>query len=179
MSNISAVRNTLQVEELASEAAVSSGTATRIGESIRHIQLYNIENPSWSMNGIYGKNTGAQSTVDGARAIFSDLEIVGFFMFNSGAGVSGVSEIDILRHTSSGAGTSIFSTRPQISSAAGNNAFLSMYLDPALTLENPAGTTLPVFSTTQLTAGDALTLNFVTKQNNGSGLSCVLAVRPR
>ena len=179
MSNVSAIKNIIQSEEVTSEAAVSSGTATRMAESIRHIQIYNIENPTWKLNGTYGKGVGAQATVDAAVPIFTDCDIVGFFMFNTVAGSSGSTEINILRHTASGAGTSIFSVRPQISYTAGNLAYLATYLDPVLTLENPAGTTLPTFSTTQLTAGDALTLNFVQRQVSGNGLTVTVAVRPR
>jgi len=53
------------------------------------------------------------------------------------------------------------------------------WLNPAETLENPAGTTLPTFSVTQLNKGDALTLDFVSRQLMAESLTVALAVRPR
>ena len=179
MSNVSAVRNIMQAEELTSEAAVSSGTATRIGEALQFHNLYQLAPLFWNLNGRYGGSTAAQTGVDGALPIFTNCDIVGFFMFNQVAGASGITEIDILRHTASGAGATIFSVRPSISYVAGNLAFISLYRDPSVVLENPAGTVLPTFSQTQLNAGDALTLNFVTRQLNANGLTVSLAVRPR
>lgn len=169
----------IQVEETQYAAAVSSSVAQRLGSGINFINLYQHTDRSWVLNGNYGVSTGAQSGVDGAIPIWRDMEIIGFFMFNYVNGVSGTTEINIMRHTASGPGSSIFTVTPKITTAAGNQAFMMEWYDPAEILENPTGTTLPTFLSRNLNKGDALTLDFVQRQSNAENLTITLAVRPR
>lgn len=179
MSEIAGQRKMIQIEEVAYAAAVSSGTGSRLGSSINFINLNQYDHKGWVLNGKYGTSTAAQNDVDGALPVFRDSEIVGIFMYNFIAGSSGTTQIDIKRHTASGSGTTIFSIKPSISFTAGNNAYLSYWLDPSEILENPTGTVIPTFSVTSLDKGDALTLDFVSKQLGGNGLTVALALRPR
>jgi len=180
MSDISPLRKIIQVEEARYPAATSESFATRVGSSINFINTYQHMEKEWVLNGRYGATTGAQTSVDGAIPIGRDLEIVGFFMYNAVAGVSGSTEIDIKRHTVSGsAGSSIFTVRPQISYTAGNDAYLMVWFNPAETLSNPSGTTLPTLPSYNLDKGDALTLDFINRQQNGESLTISIMVRPR
>lgn len=179
MSDISPQRKMIQVEETAYSAAVSSSVAQRMGAGINFINAYQHTDRSWVLNGRYGVSTGAQSGVDGTIAIWRDMEIVGFFMFNQAAGSSGNTEVNIKRHTASGSGTSIFTVTPKIAYTAGNLVYMSVWYDPLEVLENPAGTTLPTFVSRDLNKGDALSLDFVERQSGAESLTITLALRPR
>ena len=180
MSDISPLKKMIQVEEARYPAAASESFASRVGSSINFIKLYQLMEKEWVLDGRYVTDAGPQTSVDGAIPIGRDLEIVGFFMYSAVAGSSGSTEIDIKRHTTSGsAGSSIFTVRPQISFTAGNNAFLMVWFNPAETLSNPSGTTLPTLPSYNLDKGDALTLDFVGRQLNGESLTVSLMVRPR
>lgn len=173
------IRKIIQVEDTQYAAAVSESLGSRLAQSVNHILFYQYDHKGWVMNGKYSGNGGAQAGVDGALPIFRDMDIVGFFMFNYVAGSSGISEVDIVRRTASGAGSSIFSVRPSISYGAGNEAYMMTWLDPLEVLENPAGTTLPTFSVTTLDKGDCLSLNWVTRQLGAESCNVTLALRPR
>ena len=177
MADISPQRKQIQVEETRYSAAVSSSVAQRIGAGINFINLFQHTDRSWVLNGRYGFTTGAQTGVDGTIAIWRDMEIVGFFMFNEISGSSGTTEINIKRHTASGVGTSIFT--PKIVYTAGNLVYMSVWYSPLEILENPSGTTLPTFLSRDLNKGDALSLDFVQRQFDAESLTITLALRPR
>ena len=179
MADQTGLRKIIQVEDTKYAAAVSESLGSRLAQSVNHILFYQYDHKGWVMNGKYSGGGGAQSGVDGALPIFVDMDIVGFFMFNYVAGTSGVSEIDIKRHSASGVGTTIFSVRPSMSYTAGNQAYMMNWLSPAAVLENPSGTTLPTFSVTSLDKGDALTLDWVSRQLGAESCTVTLAVRPR
>lgn len=180
MTDISPLKKKLQLEELLAAAAVSSGTGQRLGASINFILDFETIHRTWQVNGIYGRSTGAQSAIDGSIPIEFNMEICGFYMANEIAGSSGTTEIDIRRQVASGsAGTSIFSVRPQITSAAGDKAKLQANYTPNETLHNPTGTTMPTFSSFNLDKGDALFLDFVTRQQDAQSLTVTLIMRPR
>jgi hypothetical protein len=180
MADISPVRRKIQVEEVQAFASVSSSTGNRIGASANFILERLKIHRNWQINGRYGRNVAAQSEIDGGIPLEEDLEIVGFYMNNQIAGASGITEIDIRRRVASGTtGTSIFTTRPSISFAAGDNAKLQVGLSPSETLHNPAGTVLPVFSGVNLNKGDDLFLDFVSKQLGAESLTVTLILRPR
>lgn len=179
MSDISPLRTTIQAEEVAYAAAVSSGTGTRLGQGLNFHNVNQIQIVEWVLNGNYGRNTGAQSGVDGAIPIFRSCEIIGFFMFNYVAGSSGITEIDIQRYTASNTKASLFSVRPSLSYTAGNEAYMSVWYDPNTTLENPTGATFPTYVSRNLDAGDALGLDFVTRQQDAESLTIILALRMR
>lgn len=179
MANISPVKTIIQSEEVAYAAAVSSGTGTRIGQGLNFHNTNQIQIVEWVLNGKYGRNIGAQENVDGAVSIWRDCEIIGFFMFNQIAGSSGVTDIDIQRYTSSNTKASIFTVRPSLSFTSGNEAYMSVWYDPTNVLENPTGSTFPTFVSRNLNAGDALALDFVTRQLDAESLTIQLALRMR
>lgn len=179
MSDITPLRTIIQSEEVAYAAAVSSGTGTRLGQGLNFHNTNQIQIVEWVLNGKYGRDTGSQSGVDGAISIWRDCEIIGFFMYNGVAGSSGLTDVEIRRLTSSGVSASIFTTRPTLSFTSGNEAYMSVWYDPTNVLENPSGSTFPVFSSRNLNAGDALVLDFVSRQLNAESLTVQLALRMR
>lgn len=179
MSNITPLRTVIQSEEVAYTAAVSSGTGTRLGQGINFHNTNQIQLVEFILNGKYGKSTAAQSGVDGTIPIFRDCEVVGFFMFNYVAGASGVTEVDIQRYTASNTKSSIFSVRPSLSYTSGNEAYMSIWYDPSTTLENPTGATFPTWVSRNLNAGDALGIDFVSRQLGAESLTIRLALRMR
>lgn len=179
-TEITGARANIYVEDVQYRAAVSEAVGSKIGSSINFINNYQYDSRGFFLNGGYGSYSGAQVGVDGAWGILFDVKLVGIFMFNLVAGVSGTTTLDVKRRTASGgSSTSIFSTKPSITSAAGNNAFVFNRTIDSTVLDNPAGTTLPIFGTTDLDAGDMLTLNIDAKQVSGENCGLVLYYRPR
>lgn len=180
MADITPARSNIQSEAVAYKAAVSEATFTTIGAAVNFINLKQYDQKAFFINGPYSIVSGAQTEIDGAIAILFDCEIVGVMMYNMVAGSSGTTTLDINRWTASNTGgTSIFSTRPSITSAAGNKAFVFRDVLNSTTLENPAGTTVPVLSVTQLNAGDMLTCDIDAKQTGGENCGVILMIRPR
>jgi len=179
MSDITGERKLIQSEEVAYAAAVSSGTGSRIGSVLNFHTMSQHQKMSWKFNGKYGRSTSAQTGVDGSVFIMRDCIIIGFAMSNLVNGTSGSTEIDIIRFQSSGSGTTIFGTRPQISTAGGNNVFMSAWYDPNEVLENPSGTLLPSYTSMLLNKGDMLTFNFVQRMAGAQDLTVELTTRLR
>ena len=180
MTAISPERKIIQIEETAFAAAVSSSVATRIGATNNFLLEKEKGHRTWQINGKYGTSTGPDSSIDGSIPIEEDMEIVGFYMASSVAGVSGITEIDIRRRVASGTtGTSIFTTRPSISFSAGNNSKLQTKYNPNVVDHNPTGTILPVFNSFDLDEGDDLFLDFVSRQSLAEGLTVTIILRPR
>ena len=179
MSDLASSRTIIQTEAVSFGAAASESTITAIAASTNFNSEFQGRDPQWKLNGPYQSKT-AGFVVDGSWIAPHDCKIYYFSMSNLSAGSSGTTEVDILRHTASGSGTTIFSTRPAITSAAGNNAFMAKrYADTVVTDENPTGTTLPVFVSLDLNRGDMLTCQIVSVQTGGSNFTLTLNVRPR
>lgn len=179
MSNINPVRTIIQSEEVSYASAVSSGTGTRLGQGLNFHNTNQIQVYQWVLNGRYGRNSGPQSGVDAAQAIWRNCEIIGFFMFSSVAGSSGTTDIDIRRFTASGVSASIFTQRPTLTNAAGDEAYMMSWYDPTNVIENPSGSGFPLFVSRNLDAGDALVLDFVTRQVDAESLTIQIATRMR
>ena len=179
MSDLASNRSVVQVEAVSFGAAASESTITQIAANTNFNIAFQGRDPHWKLNGPYQSKT-AGFVVDGAWIAPHDCTIYYFSMANLGNGSAGTTEIDILKHTASGAGVTIFTTRPAITSAAGNNAFMAKrYSDTVVIDENPTGTTLPVFTSLNLDRGDMLTCQIVSVQTGGSNFSVTLNVRPR
>ena len=106
---------------------------------------------------------------------------VGFIAFsNAVKGSSGTTRIDVNWFSNSGINEgSIFSTRPAISSAAPNNAYLARDI---LNLVNVggggAGVTTPVLSKTTFLAGQAIAVDLDEAMNGGENFSLTIYFRP-
>lgn len=179
MSDLASSRSILQTEALVFGAAASESTVTQIAENTNFNSEYQGRDPQWKLNGPYQSKV-AGFVFDGSWIAPTDCKIYYFSMSNLIAGSSGTTEIDILKHTTSGAGSTIFSTRPSMTSAVGNNGYMAKrFADTPVTDENPAGTTLPVFISLDLNRGDMLTCQIVSVQTGASNLNVTLNVRPR
>lgn len=182
MSDIAPQRIIIQQEETKYRAAVSEATLSRVGATTNFINMKQYDSRGFFLNGPYGNGAGSTG-VDGAWGILFDIEIVGIMMFNLvTGGVPGTwTQLDIRRFTATNTGnTSIFSTKPRLSGSTPNNAYLFLDLLNSTTLEDPGlGATLPVMATTQLNAGDMLTMNLDTAMTGGQNCGILLYYRPR
>jgi len=178
MSDITGERILIQNEEVAYKAAVSEATFTRMGSSVNFISQFQHDRKEFFLNGLYS----AVTAIDGAHMFLYDATIVGYCAFNLVAGSGGTTTFDVRRYTASDTGgATILSQLPAIASTAGNNAFVGEELLPTPTvLENPAGTTLAIFSTTEVNAGDLIVADVTTAQT-GFPENCGLIIfhRPR
>jgi hypothetical protein len=177
MSDITEERINIQNEEVAYKAAVSESTFTRVGSAVNFINKRQFDTKTFEINGPYK----VAQAIDGAFIAPFDMEIIGVGAFNIVNGSSGTTTFNIRRFTASNTGgSSIFSTKPAISTAAGNNAYVARRLIPAnLTLENPSGTTLPVISVVNIDAGDMLVCDIDTVQASAQNCGLVIWFRPR
>lgn len=168
-------RALIQTEEAQFKFAVSESMFQKTGKSLNFMLNRTHQEKGWYINGNYSFVSLPFNSVDGFTFFKFDALIVDAFMFVQFAGGGGTTELDIKRATTpGGAFTSIFSTTPKITAAAGNNAWT--YVGGVL-----AGATAPVISTTMVNANDALRCDIITTQTgstvNGCGL--VLIYRPR
>lgn len=178
MVDIPGERILIQQEETAYKAAVSEATSTRQGAVSNFISNYQHDRKEYFISGIYL----AVTAIDGAHMFLYDAEIVGYCAYNLVAGSGGTTTFDIRKYTASNTGgASILSTLPAIASSAGDIAYVGEELLPTPTvLENPAGTTLAVFSDTLINAGDLIVADITTAQD-GFPENCGLTIyhRPR
>jgi len=179
MADITPRRINIQEEETAYRAAVSEATLSRVGASTNFINMKQYDSRGFFLNGPYSI-IGAQTGVDGAWGILFDIEIIGVMMFNLVAGSSGTTTLDIRRFTASNTGnTSIFTVKPSLTNASGNNAFVFRDFLNSITLESPTGATVPTLAVTNLNAGDMLTMNKDASQVGGENCGILIYYRPR
>jgi hypothetical protein len=176
---INPARNLIQAEETDYKSAVSESVVTRIGASLNHIMLKQWLNFDYKLNGSYQFGVN-ETNLDGMFIFPVDCE-VGFIAFsNAVSGVSGTTRLNVRWFSNSGINEgSIFSTRPAISSAAPNNAYLARDI---LNLVNigggGAGVTTPVLSKTTFLAGQAIAVDLDEAMNGGENFSLTIYFRP-
>jgi len=181
MADVTPFRQNIQNEDIQFRSSVSEAVGGKLGGSINFINDYQHFDKPFFLNGSYSNNPGLpQLGVDGAFVFDKDVYIFAIDMYNLVAGSSGILELDLIRHTSSGTvGTSIFTTRPSIDFSSGNNAYLGKRFFDNVVLSNPAGTILPVLAVTQLNAGDMLTCNLTAVQAGGQSGGIKISFRIR
>lgn len=179
MADVTPYRSNIQAEDVQFRASVSEAVGSKIAGSVNMINTYQYDAKGWFVNGPY-YILGAQTGIDGAYVCMSNLEIYGLEMYNLVGGSSGTLQFDIIRHTSSGTvGSTIFSTKPALSTASGNNAYLAKRFSDSTVLQNPTGATQPVLISANLNAGDMLTCDMTSVQTGGQNAGIVLHLRPR
>lgn len=176
MALLADVRRYVDELEIKYRAAVSESTFSKIGSAINFILHRTHEKKDFFLNGRYGVASVPALGVDGVCIFEFDAEIFAVYMFNHVAGSSGTTELDVKKQaTSGGAYSTIFSTTPKITSAAGNYARIG-------TGETVSGCTAPVLTSTPLnvSAGEALRLDLISAQG-GVPENCgiVIHYRPR
>lgn len=178
-------------EETRYRAAVSESVAQKMGSSQNFINLRQFDEKSFRANGPYGQVvTTPVLGLDGLYVFQFNAEIIGYFMWNLTAGLSGTTELDVKRATvSGGAFTSIFSVTPKIDSTAGDDTFFLGYditensttqvFTPNPT--PPTGVTVGTFSMAPfpINAGDAIRTDILSVMPGAEDCGLVLLHRPR
>lgn len=172
------------------KAAVSEFIAQAMGGSLNFINYFQHSEKQFFLNGDYSVVAGVQLGVDGLAVFEFDAQIIDVWMFNLVAGSSGTTQLDLkIATTSGGTFTSIFTTKPAISSAAGSNVWVGA-VDPSIIgplyspsppYSPPAGTTQPVLDsslTNAIPAWTAIRLDILTKQNHGENCGILVHYRP-
>lgn len=171
-------RNSIYIEGAQFRSAISEDLVQRVGSSINFINDYQHSEKQFFINGLYGTATTPVLGVDGLAVFEFDAYIIDAWMFNITAGSAGTTEIDLkIATTSGGAFTSIFSTTPKITSAAGNNAWVGAPTGGPYT--PPSGTTQPVFATRNISAYTAIRCDLLQKQTAGQNCGIIIHYRPR
>ena len=167
MSEITAARYNIQVEEVQYSSAVSESTFNKIGGSINHINTYQNNFLEFgflkaiSPNGTptYNQGQSVPAVMSGIEPFIDSCEIYKVALIHGTSGSSGTSELDI-EWAAHGSGTwaTIFSTTPKAtSSTASNTSWVTG-------LAAPTGITTPVLSKTTFAVGDRLRCKVVTLQ---------------
>lgn len=174
---VTPARNMIYYEGSQFRNAVSEDLIQRLGSSINFINNYQYSEKQFFLNGPYSNLPSYPQTFSDGLVFFQyDAEIVNVFAFSITKGVSGTTELDVKRATSSGgAFTSIFSTTPKFTSACSNNVWTdSAGLTPVQT-----GITRPVLATVNLNAGDALRVDLISAMQSAYNTGLVIIYRPR
>jgi hypothetical protein len=172
-------------------AAVSEDLIQRISGLQNFIGLYQHSEKQFFLNGPYSFTATPQTGADGLTIFEFDATIIDVWMFNLVAGTSGTTELDIkMATTPGGAFTSIFSTTPKITSAAGANRWVG---NPSIwtsglpvvdsTYTPPSGCTKPVLTgggqTLNVNKYSALRLDLISAQVGGENCGLLVHYVPR
>jgi hypothetical protein len=179
MAKVTPEKIDLFEQEIQSGSAASEDTMQRVAASVNFWNSFYEGQRGWFVNGNYSLFSTPIVGIDGAYGCITDMDVYGFTMFNLVAGTSGNTELDIQVTPAVGAPYSLFSTKPVINFQSGNTARIITNVTTNTVLAQSSFTTLPVFSTTQLNAGDLLTLNLNQAQVGGQSCGLILALRPR
>ncbi|OPZ24611.1 MAG: hypothetical protein BWZ03_00086 [bacterium ADurb.BinA186] len=173
------VRGIIYIEGARFRSAVSEELIQRLGATNNFISLYQYDTKDFFLNGPYSSVSTPQTAVDGLYVFPFDVEIFDAVMFNIVSGSSGTTELDIKYATAPGGSfTSIFSTTPKITSAAGDYAWIGV--GGSLT-----GATAPVFTSTpaspsfNVDAGWAVRIDLLQSQAGAQNCGLLLYFRPR
>jgi len=171
-------RREMYQEELDFRSAISEFTASKQASVTNFINLYHFERKQWILNGAYSEV--AVNGLDGMWPITIDMEVLFFTMTNLVSGSSGITEADIELFTAPGvSGGSIFSTTPKMDSNVTNNSYMIKDIVTPANDVNPAGTTLPVFTTNLFNKGQALQFNLLQSMFDVETMSVEIMYRPR
>jgi len=157
MSNFPGDRLLIQTEQLVTRRPTSESLFQPMAGSINHILENNYFATIFTANGAYKSGLG-RNRFDAFFRFKFNAQIIGASILNGDPGISGTTEIDVLRFTTSGGlGTSIFATTPKITSAAPANTWIG-------TGETVTGAVAPVLSTVprlNVNIGDVLQAKFL------------------
>ena len=179
MAIVSPEKINLFEEEIQSGSAASEDTMQRVAASVNFWNTFYEGQRGWFLNGVYGSLGVPQIGVDGAYPALTDLDVIGFSMYNLVAGSSGLTELDIQVVPPTGPTVSLFTVKPQINFQSGNNSRMIVDVANNVVLAQSTFTTLPTFATTVIQAGSLLTLNLSNAQVGGQSCGLILALRPR
>lgn len=174
MTDVSRLRQNIQVEETQYGAGVSEFTLQKVGGSVNFINDRQYDTRKVCLDGPYWVATVPLTGVEALEPFPFDTEIFNCAMYNMVAGSSGTTEIDVKVCTSSGGSfASIFTVTPKISYNAGNDNYFLMKDEDGNANTAGTGQTMPTWSATyidaitghlNIPAGAALRTDLVNKQ---------------
>lgn len=158
MSDFPEERLIVQTEQLQTRGPVSESLVQTMGGSINKVLKQQVESIIFAANGAYKGGLG-RNRFDGFYRFRFNATIINVQIFNGDPGLSGTTEVDILKFTSpGGVGASIFSTTPKVNSAAAANVWARIG-------EVVTGVTAPVLTSSpnglSVNAGDVLQAKFL------------------
>lgn len=171
MAEITPSRELLDEKDTAYKRSLSESIMTRFGATNNFIAKYQTDIKEFKMNGSYSVATGI-TYFDGIASFFYNSEIVGVTFYNGQSGVSGTTTFDLRWQDENGVDQgSIFSVKPSINSTSSDETFAQRNLETGNDNGKTTGVTLPTFSKTTFTEGQAvyavLTGAMVSAQNCG------------
>lgn len=171
---IADAKGVLYEEEVGYKRSVSESTFLKMGGAINFMNNRLHQTIKFQLNGVYNQIGTPLYYIDGMVIFPYDVEIFNAYMYNMIAGSSGTTELDLRLVTAPrNATTSIFSTTPKITSAAGNVAYVGVG-------DTVSGCTAPIITTANINEGQGLVFHLLQAQS-GSPRSCgiILNFRPR
>lgn len=177
-TDITPQRRNVVEQEVDFKSGIAERTWFKIGGAINFVNTKQFDTHTFFLNGEYFK-AGGLTGLEGLYVLQNDIEIVGVSVGNLVAGSTGTTTLDV--HLIDGGGTdqgSIFSTKPSITTAAGNNAYAAEnYLD-ALS-QVTAGITLPVIPVKDFDRFDAFRFDVDSAMSVAENCFFSIHFRPR
>lgn len=159
MSDLAPERSIIQLEQVVTRKPVSESLMQPFGAAVNKIQLQLAPPIEFFANGAYRGGLG-RVRIETFRFPFNGY-ITKVTLFSGDAGLSGTTEVDVLKFTApGGVGTSIFTTTPKVSSAAASNVWIGIG-------ETVVGMTAPILSSSPnplglaVNAGDVLQMKIL------------------
>lgn len=177
MAAINPVRSEIQQEDTAYRRSVSEAILTKVGAQNNFINKFQTDTHRWVLNGSYSVATGIV-LFDGLTSLFYNSEIVGVSFWNGISGASGTTEFDLNWINTSGVDQgSIFSVTPKINSTASNLAYGFRNLTTSTDIQ-PTGVTLPTFSKTTFSEGEAIYLELNSAMTEAQNCGIAIYFKP-
>lgn len=174
MTDILINRQNIQQEEVDFRSPISEATFTKMGASIGFIN--DRQNKAFDFK-FLGPFKPLSVPEDGSKTELFNFEIVGISGMLFNRGTSGTTELDILSYSNGISNGSILSETLKIINGSGHSQFYVDLLTPAN--QATADVTLPVFTTTNLNAGDAIAPKLISNGLGATQFVVNIHYRPR
>lgn len=176
MGDIPKLRRNVKEEEIRYRASISESTFYKLGGSVNFINDRQYYQFYFGMMGPYSFLSTPFNGVGTIEVFDYDAEIVQIWIASAASG-SGTTQIDIKKASlNSSSYSTIFSTKPSVSSSAPSDAVFDM--DSNATL--PSGCVRPVLITPNFLAGDKLRMDVDSVMGSGArDLQIQIFWRPR
>lgn len=173
MADIASTKKKIDQNQTQSGSAVSELTDTEIGGNVNHYVDFEHNSITFNFNGPISVVPPPQEAPEPLFVIPFDINLVGYSFSCYQSGTSGFTETEIKYFTSPGVlGGLLFSTNPEISSAAADNGWVGII--NGNTLGGGTGFTQGVLGVTTLTQGTALRVDFINKATDSKTFSLEL-----
>lgn len=160
---VNGVFQKIYIEDVQTGASASEETMTKFAGSLNKLVDSIFLPVHFDIHGSYNIIGVPDNKVDKFYLVPFDCKIA-IIHFYAGENVgSGFMEVDVVRKPLSGGESSIFSTRPKLSSSDGSQTDLIMDFIANTTPRKGAGATSPVLSIANLSKYDVLKFNIITK----------------